>query len=123
MIILRYILHLQFSVLQIFVDRKNLSVILPINGFAATFHINSIKNASKSDEGEYTFLRINFQTPGQLAGKKEDTVSIIFNVVGSKLKFCVNSPLKIQMLLLFAPYLIGLQMAIASINYSNRSRI
>ncbi|GJJ12499.1 hypothetical protein Clacol_006742 [Clathrus columnatus] len=59
--------------LKIFVDRKNLSVILPVNGFAATFHINTIKNASKSDEGDYTFLRINFQTPGQLAGKKEDT--------------------------------------------------
>ena len=55
-------------------DRKNLTVILPINGFAATFHINTIKNASKSDEGEFTFLRINLQTPGQLAGKKEDTV-------------------------------------------------
>ncbi|KAF8531659.1 FACT complex subunit SPT16 [Gautieria morchelliformis] len=58
---------------KIHVDRKNLTVILPIHGFAAAFHINSIKNASKSDEGEFTFLRINFQTPGQLAGKKEDT--------------------------------------------------
>ncbi|KAF8526838.1 FACT complex subunit SPT16 [Hysterangium stoloniferum] len=59
--------------MRIHIDRKNMSVILPINGFAATFHINTIKNASKSDEGDYTFLRINFQTPGQLAGKKEDT--------------------------------------------------
>ncbi|KIO31093.1 hypothetical protein M407DRAFT_19971 [Tulasnella calospora MUT 4182] len=59
--------------LRIYVDRKNSSVVLPINGFAVAFHINVIKNASKSDEGEFTYLRINFQTPGQLAGKKEDT--------------------------------------------------
>jgi len=59
---------------QIFVDRKALTVILPIHGFAVPFHINTIKNASKNDEGEFTYLRINLQTPGQLAGKKEDTV-------------------------------------------------
>ncbi|EIN07653.1 FACT complex subunit SPT16 [Punctularia strigosozonata HHB-11173 SS5] len=59
--------------LRIFVDRKMASVIVPINGFAVPFHINAIKNASKNEEGEYTLLRINFQTPGQLAGKKEDT--------------------------------------------------
>jgi nucleosome binding factor SPN SPT16 subunit len=56
------------------VDRRSQSVILPIHGFAVPFHVNTIKNASKNDEGEYTTLRINFQTPGQLAGKKEDTV-------------------------------------------------
>ncbi|KAJ7197220.1 FACT complex subunit SPT16 [Mycena pura] len=59
--------------LRIHIDRKNQSVILPIHGFAVPFHINTIKNASKNDEGEFTYLRINFQTPGQLAGKKEDT--------------------------------------------------
>jgi len=37
-------------------------------------HINTIKNVSKNDEGDFTYLRVNFQTPGQLAGKKEDTV-------------------------------------------------
>jgi nucleosome binding factor SPN SPT16 subunit len=45
-----------------------------VYGFAVPFHINTIKNVSKTDEGEHTLLRINFQTPGQLAGKKEDTV-------------------------------------------------
>ncbi|PPQ86867.1 hypothetical protein CVT25_012586 [Psilocybe cyanescens] len=59
--------------LRIVVDRKAQTVVLPIHGFAVPFHINTIKNASKSDEGEFTYLRINFQTPGQLAGKKEDT--------------------------------------------------
>ncbi|KAJ7286043.1 FACT complex subunit SPT16 [Mycena rebaudengoi] len=59
--------------LRVHVDRKAQTVILPIHGFAVPFHINTIKNASKNDEGDFTFLRINFQTPGQLAGKKEDT--------------------------------------------------
>lgn len=62
---------------QIFVDRKAQTVILPVHGSAVPFHINTIKNASKNDEGQFTILRINFQTPGQLAGKKEDTVSNI----------------------------------------------
>ncbi|KAI9509977.1 FACT complex subunit SPT16 [Russula earlei] len=59
--------------LRIFVDRKAQTVILPIHGFAVPFHINTIKNVSKNDEGDFTYLRVNFQTPGQLAGKKEDT--------------------------------------------------
>ncbi|KAF7972111.1 hypothetical protein HWV62_18942 [Athelia sp. TMB] len=59
--------------MKIFVDRKAQTIVLPANGFAVPFHINTIKNASKNDEGDYTYLRINFQTPGQLAGKKEDT--------------------------------------------------
>lgn len=60
--------------LRIFVDKKNQTIVFPIYGYATPFHINTVKNASKSDEGEWTLLRINFQTPGQLAGKKEDTV-------------------------------------------------
>lgn len=59
--------------LRIFVDRKASTIVLPIHGFAVPFHINTIKNVSKSDEGNQTLLRINFQTPGQIAGKKEDT--------------------------------------------------
>ncbi|ETW85685.1 hypothetical protein HETIRDRAFT_424855 [Heterobasidion irregulare TC 32-1] len=59
--------------LRIFVDRKAQTIVLPIHGFAVPFHINTIKNVSKNDEGEFTYLRVNFQTPGQLAGKKEDT--------------------------------------------------
>ncbi len=43
-----------------------------IYGYAVPFHINTLKNVSKSDEGEYTYLRLNFVTPGQIAGKKED---------------------------------------------------
>ncbi|KAI0747959.1 FACT complex subunit SPT16 [Daedaleopsis nitida] len=59
--------------LRIFVDRKSQTVVLPIHGFAVPFHINTIKNVSKSEEADFTLLRVNFQTPGQLAGRKEDT--------------------------------------------------
>jgi len=59
--------------LRIHVDRRNRTVLLPVYGYAVPFHINAIKNTSKSDEGGFTFLRINFQTPGQIAGRKEDT--------------------------------------------------
>ena len=51
-----------------------------MNGFAVPFHINTIKNASKNDEGNMTYLRINFQTPGQLAGKKEDSVRLLMQL-------------------------------------------
>ncbi|CCM03865.1 uncharacterized protein FIBRA_06015 [Fibroporia radiculosa] len=59
--------------LRIYIDRKAQTIIFPIHGFAVPFHINTIKNVSKNDEGDFTYLRVNFQTPGQLAGKKEDT--------------------------------------------------
>ena len=85
---------------QIFVDRKAQTVILPVHGFAVPFHINTIKNASKSDEGDFTYLRINFQTPGQLAGKKEDTVSSLFQ--GEPVSYCSDSHSRIQMRRLFA---------------------
>ncbi|CCA69595.1 probable SPT16-general chromatin factor (Subunit of the heterodimeric FACT complex) [Serendipita indica DSM 11827] len=58
---------------KIYIDKKALTVVLPIHGYAVPFHINTIKNVSKNDEAEYVYLRINFQTPGQLTGKKEDT--------------------------------------------------
>lgn len=48
---------------QIFVDMEAEAVIVPINGMAVPFHIATIKNASKSDEGHFTYLRINFHVP------------------------------------------------------------
>lgn len=41
---------------------------------AVPFHITTLKNASKSDEGDFVMLRLNFITPGQAGGKKEDMV-------------------------------------------------
>lgn len=45
-------------------------------GMAVPFHISTLKNASKSDEGDFVMLRLNFLTPGQAGGKKEDLVWI-----------------------------------------------
>ncbi|KAI5287492.1 FACT complex subunit spt16, partial [Ascosphaera atra] len=58
--------------LSIYVDQKAATVIVPIMGRPVPFHINTIKNASKSDEGEYSYLRINFLSPGQGVGRKDD---------------------------------------------------
>ncbi|KAG2366015.1 FACT complex subunit-domain-containing protein [Suillus spraguei] len=58
---------------KISIDHKAQTIVLPVHGFTVPFHINTSKNVSKNDEGDYTYLCINFQTPGQLAGKKDDT--------------------------------------------------
>lgn len=58
--------------LKIFLDQRASSIIIPIYGFAVPFHIHTLKNLSKSDEGEWTYLRFNFISPGQILGKKED---------------------------------------------------
>ncbi|KAK2739035.1 FACT complex subunit spt16 [Myotisia sp. PD_48] len=59
--------------LILYVDHKASTIIVPIMGRPVPFHINTIKNASKSDEGEYAYLRINFLSPGQGVGRKDDT--------------------------------------------------
>lgn len=56
----------------IIVDLKNSTIILPVMGRPVPYHINTIKNASKSDEGEWSYLRINFLSPGQGVGRKDD---------------------------------------------------
>ncbi|KAL8363115.1 hypothetical protein RB601_009072 [Gaeumannomyces tritici] len=58
--------------LGIVVDQKNATVIVPVMGRPVPFHIHTIKNASKSDEGDWSFLRINFLSPGQGVGRKDD---------------------------------------------------
>ena len=58
--------------LAIVVDIKASTIVLPIMGRPVPFHINTIKNASKSDEGEFSYLRINFLSPGQGVGRKDD---------------------------------------------------
>ncbi|KAL2159701.1 hypothetical protein VTH06DRAFT_2270 [Thermothelomyces fergusii] len=56
----------------IVIDQKNATIVLPIMGRPVPFHINTIKNASKSDEGDWSFLRINFLSPGQGVGRKDE---------------------------------------------------
>jgi nucleosome binding factor SPN SPT16 subunit len=58
--------------LIIVVDTKAATVVLPINGRPVPFHINTIKNASHTPEGDFTSLRINFLSPGQGVGRKDD---------------------------------------------------
>ncbi|KAF2220252.1 FACT complex subunit spt16 [Elsinoe ampelina] len=59
--------------LTIIVDVKSNSVIVPIMGRPVPFHINTIKNVSQTQEpGGVTFLRINFLSPGQGVGRKDD---------------------------------------------------
>ncbi|KAK6200964.1 global regulator of transcription [Scheffersomyces amazonensis] len=50
--------------LKIHVDYKNQTIILPICGRPVPFHINSFKNGSSNEEGDYTYLRLNFNSPG-----------------------------------------------------------
>jgi nucleosome binding factor SPN SPT16 subunit len=49
---------------QIFVDTRHESVLLPIHGQLVPFHVSTIKNVSKNEEGRHFFLRINFLHPG-----------------------------------------------------------
>ncbi|RDL37751.1 putative FACT complex subunit SPT16 [Venustampulla echinocandica] len=58
--------------LTIVMDQKNSTIVLPIMGRPVPFHIQTIKNASKSDEGDFSYLRINFLSPGQGVGRKDD---------------------------------------------------
>jgi nucleosome binding factor SPN SPT16 subunit len=62
----------QVANLGIVVDKKNLTVILPIMGRPVPFHIHTIKNASHTPESDFTSLRINFLSPGQGVGRKDD---------------------------------------------------
>lgn len=50
--------------LKIHVDYKNQTIILPICGRPVPFHINAFKNGSQNEEGDFTYLRLNFNSPG-----------------------------------------------------------
>lgn len=59
--------------LRIFVDKRAETVILPIYGLAVPFHVNTIKNVTKNEEGDYAYIRFNFNTPGRTFGRKDLT--------------------------------------------------
>lgn len=56
---------------RIFVDKRSETVIIPVFGLAVPFHVNCIKNVTKNDEGEVSFIRFNFNSPGRTFGKKD----------------------------------------------------
>ncbi len=58
--------------LKIHIDSKNQTIILPISGRPVPFHINAYKNGSKSEEGEYTLLRLNFNFPGLSSSRRTE---------------------------------------------------
>ena len=64
----------EVSSLRIIVDQRSDTLVLPIYGLPVPFHISTLQKVTKTDEGEFFYLRLNFITPGQ-PGKKDDTVS------------------------------------------------
>ncbi|KAF9962002.1 FACT complex subunit spt16 [Mortierella alpina] len=62
----------EVSSLRIVVDQRNDTLVLPMYGLAVPFHISTLQKVTKTDEGEFFYLRLNFITPGQ-PGKKDDT--------------------------------------------------
>ncbi|OZJ06388.1 hypothetical protein BZG36_00744 [Bifiguratus adelaidae] len=61
--------------LRVMVDHRAESIICPIYGLGVPFHISTVKSVSKSDEGEFVVLRLNFVTPGQAGSKKDEIPS------------------------------------------------
>ncbi|KAG8457189.1 hypothetical protein KFE25_004406, partial [Diacronema lutheri] len=57
---------------QTFVDVRAEAVLVPLFGSIVPFHISTIKNVTKSEEGAYTYLRINFAPPGHGLGTAKD---------------------------------------------------
>lgn len=41
-------------------DQKNESILVPIYGLMVPFHILAVKNAVNSQEGDHSYIRINF---------------------------------------------------------------
>ena len=66
--------EVEIGELKIYVDKKYETIILPIFGIPVPFHISTIKNISQSIEGDYTYLRINFFTPGTTISKTESAM-------------------------------------------------
>ncbi|KAJ1849454.1 FACT complex subunit spt16 [Coemansia sp. RSA 2708] len=56
---------------RIVVDERADTLVLPMYGMAVPFHISTVKSASRSDEGEYVYLRLNLVSPGQGVGKRD----------------------------------------------------
>jgi nucleosome binding factor SPN SPT16 subunit len=48
---------------QLYVDVPNESILVPINGQLVPFHVDLIKNVSKTEQADFTVLRLNFITP------------------------------------------------------------
>ena len=67
---------------RVYVDERNESIILPVNGYPVPFHIATIKNVSKSEEAGAFLLRINFVTPGRAFGRKDASTTAFMDPQG-----------------------------------------
>jgi len=50
---------------RVSIDMEAESILVPIMGALVPFHIRLVKSISRNDDGAFSFLRINFFTPGQ----------------------------------------------------------
>lgn len=57
--------------LRIHVDFNHQTIIIPIYGRPVPFHINTYKSCSKDEEGDYTYLRLNFHSPNAPGSAKK----------------------------------------------------
>ncbi|GMM40769.1 chromatin-remodeling protein [Hanseniaspora uvarum] len=57
--------------LKIHVDFNHQTIIIPIYGRPVPFHINTYKSCSKDEEGDYTYLRLNFHSPNAPGSAKK----------------------------------------------------
>jgi len=62
----------QIGNLRISVDPRAHSVLVPINGRPVPFHINTFRSGNTTDEGQYVFLRLNFNSPDSTMAKRDD---------------------------------------------------
>lgn len=56
---------------KIVIDRKNETILIPIQQIHYPIHMSMIKNVTLSVEGVYQYLRINFYYPGSTLGRGE----------------------------------------------------
>jgi len=68
--------HSEVQELKIYVDKGHDTIVLPIFGTPTPFHISMLKNLSSSVEGDYTYLRLNFFTPGLSINKQQQANSV-----------------------------------------------
>lgn len=58
--------------LRLTVDHRAQTVLVPISGRPVPFHINTYKNGNATEEGEYTYVRLNFNSPDSNVARRDD---------------------------------------------------
>lgn len=58
--------------LRLSVDQRAQAVLVPVAGRPVPFHINTYKNGNATEEGEYTYVRLNFNSPDSNVARRDD---------------------------------------------------